>query len=81
MMSRFLTLSAVVLSGLALTACSDKPQEMNASGVKTDQAAYQGVAPKSKFVEGGWQSGDRNSWDQQLRQRAAYGQNEYTRVN
>lgn len=81
MMSRFLTLSAVVLSGLALTACSDKPQEMNASGVKIDQPAYQGVAPKSKFVEGGWQSGDRNSWDQQLRQRAAYGQNEYTRTN
>jgi len=81
MISRLFTLSALVLSGLALTACSDDPQELNASGVKSDNPAYQGVAPKSQFVEGGWQSGDRNSWEQQLRQRAAYGQNEYTRVN
>lgn len=81
MISRIVTLSAVALSALALTACSDKPQELNASGVKSDKPAYQGVAPKSQFVEKGWQSGDRNSWEQQLRQRAAYGQNEYTRVN
>jgi hypothetical protein len=81
MMKRFATLAAVALSALALTACSDKPQELTASGVKADKPAYQGVAPKSQFVERGWQPGDRNSWEQQLRQRAAYGQNEYTRVN
>lgn len=81
MMSRTLTLAAVALSALALTACSDKPQELSPSGVKADTAPYQGVAPKSQFVERGWQPGDRNSWEQQLRQRAAYGQNEYTRIN
>lgn len=81
MMKRFPTLAAVALSALTLTACSDKPQELTASGVKSDKPAYQGVAPKSQFVQQGWQPGDRNSWEQQLRQRAAYGQNEYTRVN
>ena len=81
MIARMTTLAVAALSALALTACSDQPQELNASGVKADQPAYQGVAPKSQFVERGWQPGDRNSWEQQLRQRAAYGQNEYTRVN
>jgi hypothetical protein len=81
MIARMTTLAVAALSALALTACSDRPQELNASGVKADQPAYQGVAPKSQFVERGWQPGDRKSWEQQLRQRAAYGQNEYTRVN
>lgn len=81
MITRMATLAVAALSALALTACSDQPQELNASGVKADKPAYQGVAPKSQFVEQGWQPGDRKSWEQQLRQRAAYGQNEYTRVN
>jgi hypothetical protein len=81
MIARIATVAALALSALALTACSDKPQELKPSGVKADQAPYQGVATKSQFVERGWQPGDRNSWEQQLRQRAAYGQNEYTRIN
>jgi hypothetical protein len=70
----------LVLSAVAvLAACSEKPQT-NASGVKTDVPAYQGVG-QSPFADSGWQAGDRNSWEQRLRFRAAYGQNEYTRVH
>jgi hypothetical protein len=81
MIARFATFAVATLSVLALTACADRPQELKPSGVKADKAPYVGVAPKSQFVERGWQPGDRNSWEQQLRQRAAYGQNEYTRIN
>lgn len=79
--SRTVLWSVAAVAALTLTACSDKPQELKPSGVKMDSAPHEGVAPKSQFVERGWQPGDRTSWEQQLRQRTAYGQNEYTRQN
>ncbi len=72
---------AFVAAGVALlAACGESPQELTAAGVKSDAPAYRGVGA-SQFVERGWQPGDRTSWEQQLRARAAYGQNEYTRVH
>jgi hypothetical protein len=78
--ARTLQIAAAVIAVSALVACGDKPQELNAAGVKSDTPAYQG-STQGQFVQRGWQPGDRSSWEQQLRSRAAYGQNEYTRIN
>jgi len=76
-----LTLSSFAIAAvLGLAACGDKPQEMNANGVKQDPAPYTGVTVKSQYVQSGWTAGDKNSWEQQLKARAQYGQNDYTRV-
>jgi hypothetical protein len=40
---------------------------------------YQGVGD-SPFVAPGWKAGDRTSWQQELKARAQYGQNDYTRM-
>lgn len=61
---------------LALSACGEKPQGMG--GVKSDVPPHQGVGG-SAFAQPGWQPGDANAWAQQLRTRAQYGQNEYSR--
>ncbi|WP_066266268.1 hypothetical protein [Hydrogenophaga palleronii] len=79
-MMRRLTLSvAIAASLLALSACGEKPQEMTAAGVKHDAAPYQGVG-KSQYVSSGWTAGDKTSWEQRLKARAQYGQNDYTRM-
>ena len=74
-MIRLLALSGV----LALGACGEKPQDMTASGVKQDDAPYQGVGD-SQYAQAGWKAGDKGSWEQQLKARAQYGQNDYTRM-
>jgi opacity protein-like surface antigen len=78
MIKRTLTLAAVAAALVTLSACGDQPQELR-SGVKQDGAPYTGVG-KSQYAQGGWQVGDRNSWAQQLKARAEYGQNDYSRV-
>ena len=42
-----------------------------------------GPTPVRLFVvkPAGWKAGDQKSWEQQLKARGQYGQNEYTRVN
>lgn len=79
MMHRLTLTSTLAVALLALTACGDKPQEMNAAGVKQDSAPYQGVG-SSQYVNTGWKPGDKTSWEQQLKSRAQYGQNDYTRM-
>jgi len=78
-MQRFTFICAAAAASLALVACGDRPQELKATGVKQDRAAYTGVG-KSQYANGGWTVGDKNSWEQQLKARAQYGQNEYQRV-
>ncbi len=79
-MTQRLTFSIVLAaSAFALAACGDKPQEMNAAGVKQDGAPYQGVG-QSQYSQTGWKPGDKASWEQQLKTRAQYGQNDYTRM-
>ncbi|MDP3373040.1 MAG: hypothetical protein Q8S34_02305 [Hydrogenophaga sp.] len=79
MSQRFtLSIAAVALT-LGLAACGDQPQELSGSGVKQDGAPYTGVG-SSQYAQGGWKAGDRNSWEQQLKTRAQYGQNDYTRM-
>ena len=69
-------MSLIVLSVAALTACGEKAQSL---GTKNDATAYSGAT--NAFVESGWTAGDKNSWAQQLKTRAQYGQNDHTRSN
>lgn len=78
-MRRLTFTTAVAATLLALTACGEKPQETNAAGVKNDSAPYQGVG-SSQYANTGWKAGDKTSWEQQLKTRAQYGQNDYTRM-
>lgn len=78
-MKRLSLTSLAIVALLGLAACGEKPQELKASGVKQDDSAYSGVG-KSQYVQPGWKAGDKGSWEQQLKARAQYGQNDYTRV-
>jgi hypothetical protein len=77
-MKRALT-SIAALSVLAcLAACGDKPQTLE-SGVKVDSQAFQGTG--MPYAVPGWKSGDKASWEQQVKNRTQQTQNEYTKVN
>jgi hypothetical protein len=68
--------SAVCLALVAsLSACMERPQEQGKRVV--GDAASKGTG--SKFVAPDWKPGDETSWDEHMRARAAYGQNEYSR--
>lgn len=68
---------AASLAALALlAACGEKPQ--TGTGIRSDVPAFQGTG--SSFTQPGWQAGDKTSWEQALRARQLYGQNEYTRT-
>ncbi len=81
-MSHIKRLTGVVIAALltaGLTACGDKAQEL-AGQPKVDAAPYTGTCVKA-FTESDWKAGDKNSWAQQLKTRAQYGQNDHTRSN
>ena len=78
MKARLLQTVALLGAALALAACGEQPQQLG--GVKSDQPAHQGVG-SSPYAQPGWQAGDANAWAQQLRSRAQYGQNEYSRAS
>ena len=71
----FITLTAV-LTLAGLSACTEKPQ--TGGGVTHDAAPYAGTG--SNFTQPGWKAGDKASWEQQLKARQQYSQNEYTRT-
>lgn len=77
MMRKTLT-TLSLLAAAALSGCGEKPQEMD--GTRADSAPYTGVG-KSQYQQPGWTAGDKNSWEQQLKARAQYGMNDYTRVS
>ncbi len=68
-------ISLLMLSVAALTACGEKAQTL---GTKNDATAYSGAA--NSFVDAGWTAGDKTSWEQHLRARAQYGQNDNSRA-
>lgn len=68
----------LVAAAATLSACGEKPQEMG--GTRSDAAPYTGVG-KSQYQQPGWKVGDKASWEQQLKARAQYGMNDYTRVS
>jgi hypothetical protein len=77
MSARHFSLALAATAVLGLSACGEKPQGMG--GVRSDQAPYTGVG-KSQYANTGWTAGDKGSWEQQLKARAQYGQNEYSRT-
>ena len=76
-MNLLTTTLGVLAMAAALTACGEKPQEMD--GTRADSAPYTGVG-KSQYQQPGWKAGDKASWEQQLKARGQYGMNEYSRA-
>lgn len=80
-MNRIATM-ALAAGVLALGACGEAPQT-NAQGVKTDAVPWSGTGTQADsgtvFTAPGWQVGDKDAWQQQLKARTQYGQNEYGR--
>ena len=77
MKHKTLSTLSLVVAAAALTACGEKPQEMGGTG--SDAAPYTGVG-QSQYQQPGWKVGDKASWEQQLKARAQYGMNDYSRV-
>ena len=78
-LKRITGLASALLLLTGLAACGDKAQEL-AGQPKLDAAPYTGTGVKV-FTESDWKAGDKNSWAQQLKTRAQYGQNDHTRSN
>jgi len=77
-MHKILSSWGLVVALVALSACGEKSQDM--SGTRSDTGPYAGVG-KSQYQQPGWPVGDKASWEQQLKSRAQYGMNDYTRVS
>ncbi len=71
----FVKAAIVLVATAALGACGEKAQTL---GTKNDATPYSGAV--ASFTAPGWQVGDKNSWEQQLRARGQYGMNDYTRA-
>lgn len=65
----------IVLGVVALVGCGEKPQTAGAKRV--DAQAFEGT--ENPYAMAGWKSGDRASWEAQMRARTQ-NQNEYTRA-
>jgi hypothetical protein len=59
-----------------LLACGDKAQTLGTPAQDTSPVTGTGKA----YTVGGWKQGDKASWEAQLKARAQYGQNDYSRV-
>jgi hypothetical protein len=83
-MTRLPITVAWLSAALLLGACTEQPQT-NAHGVKFDAPPWSGtrVQPNTgtAFTAPGWQVGDANAWQQQLKTRAQTGQNEYNKIH
>jgi hypothetical protein len=78
-MARPIALAAVAAAALALTACGDKPQTMDASARKVDATPWSvSDAANPAYRAPGFKDGDKAAWEQQIRQRNQ-AQNDYVR--
>jgi major membrane immunogen (membrane-anchored lipoprotein) len=68
-------IALIVLGVAALSACGENAQML---GTKNDATAYSGAT--NSFVEAGWKAGDKTSWEQLLRARGQYGQDDHSRA-
>jgi hypothetical protein len=74
-MSRLTALAAVTAALFALAACGEKPQ--TAQTRKPDTEVWKGA--DNAFSASGWKTGDKASWEEQMRNRAQ-AQNEYAKA-
>jgi len=72
-----LLMAATVAVGVA--GCGDKAQTADAGVKKSDAKAWEGGGVAA-YSAGGWKSGDKDSWEAQMKARAQRGQNEYSRA-
>ncbi len=69
------TLLALVCAAPFLTACGEKGRTVGA-----DAAPHVGpVGAMSTYAAPGWKAGDKTSWEQSMKVRAQYGQNDHAR--
>jgi hypothetical protein len=68
--------TTLVLLAAAAAGCMEKPQA-DAKPRKSDVAAFQGSG--GSHTVGEWKAGDATGWEAQMKKRAQYGQNEYSR--
>ena len=79
MNARAVVLAAAAGALLTLAACGEKPQTMDTSGKKVDEAAWAvSSSADPAFAAAGWKGGDKAAWEQQIRQRNQ-AQNDYVR--
>jgi hypothetical protein len=76
---RLTGLVCAVLLASGLSACGDKAQVLSGQP-KLDAAPYTATGVQV-FTSSDWKAGDKNSWAQQLKTRAQYGQNDHSRSN
>jgi hypothetical protein len=74
---RRLALTGLLAAAALLSACVEKQQ--TAATRQADDKPWQGLAA-GQSADAGWKAGDKAAWDEQLRNRAQRGQNEYTRA-
>jgi hypothetical protein len=72
-----LLMAATVAVGVS--GCGDKAQTADAGVKKADAKAWEGGGVAA-YSAGGWKSGDKASWEAQMKARAQHGQNEYSRA-
>jgi len=72
------TMALILASAALLVACGEKPQTLG--GAKQDAAPHTGTGTAA-FTAPGWKPGDQTSWEQALKARGQYGQNDYSRAN
>ena len=75
-MSRRLIWVGGLVLAVGLAGCSDKPQVNGQRKVGQPSSAGTGTP----FQAPGWKAGDATSWNDHLRARAQYGQNDYSRT-
>lgn len=76
-MQSTLITASLVTAALALSACSEKPQDK--TGIRSDQPAQAGTGVAA-FTAPGWTAGDQASWSNHLKARANYGMNDHQRA-
>lgn len=77
-MSRVLTGMILATATSALIAgCGERPQNLVATSAKPDGKPWQGA--QDRFAAKGWDKGDKEQWELQLRRRAQT-QNEYEKT-
>ncbi len=69
---RAAALCALAFAG-ALVACSEKPQSHGLT--RNDAAPFAGTG--KVYVDAGWKSGDKASWEEHLKVRTRRGQDDY----
>ncbi len=75
-MRRPLVVIGALLLATGLAACSEKPQTNGQRKVGQPSSAGTGTP----YQAPGWKAGDATSWNDHLRARAQYGQNDYART-